>query len=202
MSHQSTQADPSVAESPAGDGGSGGAAAAPLSQLDESGQLNSRPDLRFPHPSERPDSIVVIFDGKCRFCTSQVRILQRLDFANRLSFISLHDPHVAQWYPELSYDQLMQQIYVIPPTTTGGADRLRYGGAEGFRYVAWRLPVLWPLALLLSIPFSMPLWKAIYDFIARQRYRFGKLGSPDACGPDGTCELHFGGKKDSAPRKS
>lgn len=173
--------------------------------LDESGQLNSRPDLRFPHPTERPGSIVVIFDGKCRFCTSQVRILQRVDFAKRLSFISLHDPHVALWWPDLTYDQLMEQIFVIPPTEsdaaigdrpTGiGTGEHRYAGAEGFRYIAWRLPLLWPAALVLSLPFCMPIWKAMYDFIARQRYRFGKLGSENGCGPDGTCELHFGDKK-------
>ena len=173
--------------------------------LNQSGQLNSRPDLRFPHPTERPDSIVVIFDGQCRFCTSQVRTLQRLDFAKRLSFISRHDPHIRQWYPDLTYDQLMEQIYVMPPESHGAgtkepardaAGKPHYAGAEGFRYIAWRLPILWPFALLLSIPFSMPLWKALYAFIARQRYRFGKLGAgDDPCGPDGTCELHFGNAK-------
>ncbi|GEM_PF-681653 len=171
-----------------------------LNSLNESGQLHSRSDLRFPHPTERPDSIVVIFDGKCKFCTKQVRILQRLDFAKRLSFVSLHDVHVADWWPELSYDDLMKQIYVIPPVcnVTGQVDLKRvggekYGGAEGFRYIAWRLPILWPAALILSIPFSLPLWKRIYDFIATQRYRFGKLG--DDCGPDGTCEIHYGNKQ-------
>lgn len=195
VQNAATQNDPTAPADAAADVASG--------ELNESGQRNSRPDLRFPHPTERPESIVVIFDGQCRFCTSQVRILQRLDFSRRLSFISLHDPLVSQWYPDLTYDQLMKQIYVIPATDStrsrrqDSADPVRYGGAEGFRYIAWRLPIFWPIAALLSIPFTMPLWKAMYDFIARQRYRFGKLGGEDPCGPDGTCELHFGDRKKS-----
>jgi predicted DCC family thiol-disulfide oxidoreductase YuxK len=166
-------------------------AAAPVG---ESGQLNSRWDLRFPHPIEQPRSIVVVFDGRCRFCTQQVRWLHRLDFARRISFISLHDPWVARWWPPLTYDLLMQQIYVIPPHPDRPDDlparQTWYPGARGARYLAWRLPLLWPVALLLSLPGTLPLWQMIYRWIARQRYRFGTLGP--ACDPDGTCDLHFG----------
>jgi predicted DCC family thiol-disulfide oxidoreductase YuxK len=170
----------------------------PNPPLGESGRLESRPDLRFPHPTERPHSIVVIFDGRCLFCTHQVRWLQRFDFARRLSFISLHDPLVAQWWPALTYEVLMEQIYVIPPRPSPsegfGARERSYGGIVGVRYVAWRVPLLWPLALLLSIPGTLPLWQTLYRWIARQRYRFGKLGP--ACDPGGTCDLHF-----PAPKK-
>ncbi|MDP1561948.1 MAG: DUF393 domain-containing protein [Pirellulaceae bacterium] len=161
--------------------------------LNESGQLRSRSDLRFPHPTERPGAMAVIFDGRCRFCTSQVRWLQRFDFAQRLSFISLHDPLVSQWWPALTYEILMEQIYVVPPLASDPEDlpaRNRwFGGILGVRYVAWRVPLLWPVALLLSIPGTLSLWKAMYRWIARHRYRFGKLGP--ACDPDGTCKLHF-----------
>jgi predicted DCC family thiol-disulfide oxidoreductase YuxK len=193
-------------------------------QENESGLLTSRSDLRFPHPSERPDTIVVIFDGRCKFCTQQVRLLQRLDRRQRLSFVSLHDPCVARWWPHLTYERLMQEIYVLPPapregaaatpagpsTASGGeaeavgvesdgvlakmAGRQRaYPGAEGARYLLWQLVWLWPVAAVMSVPGSMPLWRALYRWVARQRYRFGKLG-PE-CDPDGTCDLHFGPKK-------
>ena len=166
----------------------------------ESGLLDSRADLRFPHPTERPQAIVVIFDGRCRFCTHQVRWLQRFDFGRRLSFISLHDPLVNQWWPSLTYDMLMEQIYVVPPVATQpdsltARDRW-YGGIVGVRYMAWRIPLLWPLALLLSIPGTLSLWQGLYRWIAGQRYRFGKLGA--ACEPGGTCELHF---PESTPTK-
>lgn len=193
----------------------------------ESGLLTSRPDLRFPHPSERPDTIVVIFDGRCKFCTQQVRLLQRLDRRQRLSFVSLHDPCVARWWPHLTYERLMQEIYVLPPAGVEEASRSpaglnsagvsspsvgeaaaveqdavlakmagrqrAYPGAEGARYLLWQLVWLWPVAAMMSVPGSMPLWRALYRWVARQRYRFGKLGSE--CDPGGTCELHFGPKK-------
>lgn len=190
-------------------------------RANESGLLTSRSDLRFPHPSERPDTIVVIFDGRCKFCTQQVRLLQRLDRRQRLSFVSLHDPCVARWWPHLTYDRLMQEIYVLPPVAvegaaaggagvapTGGGDvaveadavaakmvgrQLAYPGAEGARYLLWQLVWLWPVAAVMSVPGSLPLWRALYRWVARQRYRFGKLG-PE-CDPDGTCDLHFGPKK-------
>jgi predicted DCC family thiol-disulfide oxidoreductase YuxK len=161
--------------------------------LNESGQLRSRPDLRFPHPTERPSAIAVVFDGRCRFCTSQVRWLQRFDLAGRLSFISLHDPLVSQLWPKLTYDMLMEQIYIVPPLQARPADlparNFWLGGILGVRYVAWRVPLLWPVALLLSIPGTLGMWQTLYGWIARNRYRFGRLGP--ACDPDGTCHLHF-----------
>lgn len=166
------------------------------SMINESGRLNSRSDLRFPYPTERPAAIVLVFDGRCRFCTAQVRWLQRLDWRKTLSFISAHDPAVQTWWPNLTHDQLMAQLYAIPPEPTAEPFSARtqfIGGAAGVRHVAWHLPLLWPVALLLSIPGSLPFWQALYGFVARHRYRLGRLG--DACDPDGTCDLHFGDPK-------
>jgi len=168
----------------------------------ESGLLRSRSELRFPHPTERPNAVAVVFDGRCRLCTQQIRWLHRLDFRHRLSFISLHDPLVAQWWPHLTYDMLMEQIYVLPPKkvklSTSNDDvgvqmaqrDAFYPGVLGARYVLWQLPLLWPIACLMSVPFTLPIWRAAYRWVARNRYRFGKLGSE--CDPDGTCHLHFG----------
>ncbi|MBL8888925.1 MAG: DUF393 domain-containing protein [Planctomycetaceae bacterium] len=171
--------------------------------LNESGQLASRKELRFPHPTERPHAIVVIFDGRCRFCTGQVRWLQRFDFARCLSFISLHDPHVNRWWPALTYEMLMEQIYVLPPTSQQpenlSARTQWLGGIVGVRFIAWRLWLLWPLAVLLSIPGTLPLWQGLYRWIAQRRYRWGRLGP--TCDPDGTCDLHFRAE-DSSGSKS
>ena len=66
-----------------------------------------------PSPAERPDADVVIYDGNCIFCEKQVRNLLWFDGGQRLSFMSLHDPEVTRRYPELSYDQMMDQMYVV-----------------------------------------------------------------------------------------
>ena len=134
-----------------------------------------------PSPREYPKSDVLIFDGECLFCRRQVERIHRLDGRNRVSFISLHDPFVAEHYRDLTYEQMMEQMYVIDRTGR------RHGGAAAFRYLTRRLPLLWLFAPLLHLPFSLPLWRWGYRQIAKRRYRWGKV---QECA-SGTCEVHF-----------
>jgi predicted DCC family thiol-disulfide oxidoreductase YuxK len=135
-------------------------------------------ELHLPTPEEVADADVVIYDGQCSFCRARVKQLAWLDGGRRLAFLSLHDPAVAERYPDLTYDQLMKEMYVV--------DRhgRRHAGAAGFRYLSRRLPLLFPLAPLM--PFSMPLWHSLYGLVARNRYLFGKT---EVC-EDGACKLH------------
>lgn len=125
----------------------------------------------------RPDRDTVLYDGQCRFCRSQVALLRRLDPAGLLRFTSLHDESVARDFPELPPEQLREQMFVV--------DRAGWarGGAEAVRYLSRRLPLLWPLALPLHLPGSLPLWSGLYRFVARNRYRIA--GRCD----EGTCRL-------------
>ena len=104
--------------------------------------------LNLADPADYPEADVVIFDGDCQFCQKQVLRLSRYDNnQHRLSFISLHDPRVAERYPDLTHQQLMDEMYVV---THSGQ---RYAGAEAVRYLSRRLPLLWIMAPLLHIPF-------------------------------------------------
>lgn len=143
-------------------------------QLPRSGQL--------PHPSERPQSDIVIFDGHCRFCTAQVKRLNRWDWSGALSFLSLHDEEVYRRFPDLTHERLMEEMVVIDHRSGK-----RRGGAAGFRYLSRRLMALWPIAAFLHIPLSLPVWSWCYRQIANRRYRWGKV---DSCS-DGACEVHF-----------
>lgn len=127
--------------------------------------------------AHHPDRDTVLYDGQCRFCRSQIAILRRCDLAGGLTFTSLHAPSVATDFPELSYDDLLDQMYVV---SRNGQAR---GGAEAVRYLSRTLPLLWPLAVLLHVPGSLPLWKALYRFVARHRLKIA--GSCD----DGTCRI-------------
>jgi predicted DCC family thiol-disulfide oxidoreductase YuxK len=136
-------------------------------------------------PSQRPEADVIIFDGQCRFCRAQVARLARWDKRGRLAFISLHDPRVAQWYPDLTHDALMEDMYLI--------DRQgrRHRGAAALRYLSRKL---WPLCLvapLLHIPGSLPLWQWGYRQVARRRYLGGRI---DECS-EGACGLHWTRKR-------
>ena len=124
-----------------------------------------------------PDHDTVLYDGRCRFCRSQIAVLRRLDLRGRLAFTSLHDPSVATSFPELTQDDLLAQMYVV--SRTGQAR----GGAEAVRYLSRTLPLLWPAAVLLHVPGSLPLWKALYAFVDRHRLKIA--GSCD----DGSCKI-------------
>jgi predicted DCC family thiol-disulfide oxidoreductase YuxK len=125
----------------------------------------------------KPARDVVVYDGACRFCRGQVGLLRRLDLAGNLSLVSLHDPSVGHDFPELSPDRLLSEMVVVDRQ-----GRAR-GGAEAVRYLSRRLPLLWPLAPLLHIPGSLPVWGALYRMVARNRYRVA--GTCD----EGTCRL-------------
>ena len=127
----------------------------------------------------RPDADVVLYDGNCPFCRRQVARLDRWDTGGRLAFLSLHDPRVPDLYPGLSHEQLMTQMYVI------NRAGYRYGGAAAFRYLTRRLPWLWPLAPLLHVPFSLPVWQLLYRQIAQRRYAL-----PGERCSSGSCHIH------------
>jgi predicted DCC family thiol-disulfide oxidoreductase YuxK len=137
---------------------------------------------RLPTPDELPKADVVIYDGNCRFCRGQVERIARLDGRNRLAFMSLHDEEVYRRYPDLTHEEVMQEMVVVD-----GAGR-RHKGAASIRYLSRRLPALWALAPLLHIPLSMPLWRWLYRLVAQRRYRIA--GKIDEC-DDGACKVHY-----------
>lgn len=140
------------------------------------------PTSPLPDPDARPHAHVVIFDGDCRFCQAQVARLAWLDRRGQLAFLSLHDPRTAARYPDLTYEQLMAQMYVVDPR--GG----RHGGAAALRHLSRQLPPLWPLAPLLHLPCSLPLWSWLYHEVAKRRYRWGRVSDCE----NGACAVHFG----------
>ena len=138
-------------------------------------------NLQLPSPAELPAADVVIFDGQCRFCRRQVERIFRADSGGRLAFVSLHDPLVAERWPDLSHDQLMNEMTII--------DRRgkRHGGAGAFKYLTRRLPRWWALAPIMHFPGVMPIARWAYRQIAKRRYRWGKI---DSC-EDGSCAVHL-----------
>lgn len=132
---------------------------------------------RLADPDQNPGSYVVIYDGQCSFCRSQVANLRRLDCCgNRLSFLSLHDPRVAERYPDLSHDQLMEQMYVID------VDGERHGGSDAVKFLSRRLPLLWIASPILHLPGTAGLWRWAYHQVAKRRYKIaGKSCDGDIC---------------------
>lgn len=115
----------------------------------------------------------VLYDGNCKFCRLQIRILKNLDFKKSLFFLSIHDASVYEKFPQLTKEQLNKEMYIITK------ENKIYSGAEAVKYLSRKLILLWPLALLLHIPFSNGLWRRAYAFVAKNRYRISGCG--DSC---------------------
>ncbi len=136
--------------------------------------------VRLPTPTERPESDIVIYDGHCRICTAQIRRLPWWDCQGKLSYLSLHDAEVARRWTDLSHDRMMQEMVIID------RDGRRHWGPWAVRYLTTRLRRLWWAAPILYFPGSMLVWRPLYSWIARNRYR---LSGGEAC-DDGACALH------------
>jgi predicted DCC family thiol-disulfide oxidoreductase YuxK len=76
-------------------------------------QATAESQVPLPGVNDRPKADVLIYDGQCVFCRGQVERLAAWDGRESLAFLSLHDPLVAERYPDLTHEQLMEQMYVI-----------------------------------------------------------------------------------------
>lgn len=133
-----------------------------------------------PDPRDLPDAEVVVYDGDCRFCRNQVETIAWLDGRRHFAYLPQQDARVAERYPDLDPEQLHAQMYVI------GSEGERLGGADGVRRIAWRIPWLWPLAAMMSIPFTGSFWQWGYRLVANNRYRL--MGRTGDCDGD-SCQL-------------
>ncbi len=123
--------------------------------------------LQTPTTDPAPGRSVVLFDGTCAFCQKSVSILKRLDWRGRLVFQEAQQK--SEWPPSavpLKLSNLLEEMHVVSP------DREHtYGGFAAFRFMAWRLPVLWPVAPLFYLPGVPWIGNKAYRFIAKHRYQ-------------------------------
>ncbi len=109
----------------------------------------------------------VFYDGHCPLCRASVRTLRRLDWLHRLEYVDVRRPdEPLLLHPLVAGAPLLEQMHVLPPAGT----RI-YGGFAAFRWLAWRLPPLWPIAPLLYLPGVPWFGQRVYLWIARHRFR-------------------------------
>ena len=96
--------------------------------------------------------------------------------------------------PEFSVSSSVFHFNRIPPAASAADDMYvidREGephrGAAALKYLSRHLRPLWPLAPLLHIPGTLPIWQWCYQQIARRRYLWGRADECDS----GSCRVHF-----------
>jgi predicted DCC family thiol-disulfide oxidoreductase YuxK len=137
---------------------------------------------KLPHAEKFPDRDVVIYDGSCRFCQSQVAKLAHWDSEQVLAFVPLQHELVAERYSDLTRDMLLKEMYLV------SRQGVRFGGVHALREIAQRLRRLRWLRFWFRIPLAMPISRLVYRTIAKVRYRlWGRVNRCD----HGTCDVHF-----------
>ena len=121
-------------------------------------------------PAETADpakgKAIVLYDGMCPLCQRAVRLLKRLDWLKRLHCQDCRD--TAHWPPSavpLDLKKLLAEMHVVTPDRKHAP-----AGYRALRWMAWRLPLLIPLAPFMYIPGAPRIGNKIYLWIARNRY--------------------------------
>lgn len=120
-------------------------------------------------PKDPPtaDRAYVLYDGFCPLCRKSVALLKKLDWLRTLSFLSARDAaEVARLRVPVANGRLLEEMHLLTP----GGRRL-LAGFRAFRWMAWRLPLLWFLAPFLYLPGVPALGQRLYLWVARNRFR-------------------------------
>ena len=121
--------------------------------------------------------LIVLFDGGCPVCRRTVRTLQQLDWFGKLQFANAMDREIrARVAPTLTEDDVMRQMYVVD------ADGQLAGGFDAQLKIGRRVPLLWPLGVLGTLPGARQIGMAVYRHMAANRRRQG-MCSDDLCSP-------------------
>ena len=110
---------------------------------------------------------VVLYDGECPLCQKSVGILKRLDWLRRLHYQNCRELDRLPPSPvPLDEQKMLEEMHLVTPRRDAV-----YHGFAAFRWMAWRLPLLFTFAPLLYLPGVPTLGQRAYRWIAKNRYK-------------------------------
>lgn len=123
-------------------------------------------------PPGHPDHIL-LFDGVCHLCHGAVQFILRRDPQGQIHFASLQSKKGQELLA--SYDYPSAQMQSVVFITEG---RL-YTKSDAVLHVGRKLNGAWPLLSHIAKVFPRRLRDVVYDWIARNRYRW--MGKAEQC---------------------
>jgi predicted DCC family thiol-disulfide oxidoreductase YuxK len=135
-------------------------------------------------------SYILLYDSDCRICTAQAHGLLHYDVDDRIDLLPLNSSAAQSRYPQIAPEDAQRWMHIVGP---GG--RI-WRGADAVRLALMLLPLGRVLGALLYLPGAMRLARPLYDWFARNRYRFGGH-SAASCDGD-TCAIHLGQMRTNA----
>ncbi len=115
---------------------------------------------------------IIIFDGWCNLCGWTVRFIKKHDHSNKFVYVSIQSPEAKE----------LEKRYQVDPEKSDSVIYIENGKAfiksEAFFRIAKQLGGLYKwLNVFKFIPQTLS--DKIYDFIARNRYKW--FGKKDSC---------------------
>lgn len=108
----------------------------------------------------------VLYDGECPLCLKSIGILKKLDWFHRLNYVNARDVE-QDVVKELPVDpsRLIEEMHLVTP------GKSIYHGFGAFRWMSWRLPLLWIFAPFMYLPGAGWLGQKAYLWVARNRFK-------------------------------
>ena len=105
-----------------------------------------------------------------------MRVLTRLDWRGVIRLLPISDPGCREVAPSVDRAQLLEAIHCVTPEGT------IHRGARAIRRLSLRIPLLFPLGLLLWFPGVIWIADRVYAWVARNRHSLSKyFGSSGSC---------------------
>jgi predicted DCC family thiol-disulfide oxidoreductase YuxK len=129
--------------------------------------LNTTPDRR---------TNLILYDDGCPLCTFQMRVVTWLDWFNTVSLLPISNPRAAEVAPHLTREALLEAIHCV------ARDGRIHRGARCIRFIGMRMPLGFPVALVLWFPGVIWIAEHIYMWISRNRLLLSRVfGCKEAC---------------------
>lgn len=108
-----------------------------------------------------PQKPLIIYDNRCLFCINTKNKIDRSDKNKKLKWIGIDDFNYKKY--KLKKENLLKETHLIYSNKV-------YKGYYAFRQIAKKIPLLFPLYLILLFPGVNFIGSKIYNIIAKHRY--------------------------------
>ena len=120
--------------------------------------------------------IIVFYDGWCSLCRSSVKNFKRLDWFQKIEFLSFRDDHIIQEY-KLDPEMLELRIQSLRRR-----DHKMEEGIDCINRICKNTPLLWWMVPVLCVSSFLGIGQVVYDFIAKRRNIFPTGGCDEEAG--------------------
>lgn len=124
--------------------------------------------------------LTVLYDGSCGFCSASAARVRRFDTRQHVELLDLHDASVRRRFPQVDAEVAMRWMQAV--------DRHGrvYSGVDAWAHIGRLLPGWNLVAWMLLVPGIHGIAARVYDWIARNRYRWNR----QFCSA-GSCAVHI-----------